>query len=348
VPALSIVAQTLHIEEYAMKETAEVAERTGFIALGDDLASAHDEIVLGEALKVRLVLDGRKGLATLIMAAERERDSPFTDSGRFSAALVGRLRVEARGELADAIVALLSGGPIDCDPLLWLNEVHAKIARRRAAAAHLRAHAHSAHADLIESTLSVDLRVALLERLRADGLGELAEAISSSAYELDAPQHRPGPPPSERHATADSKTPPPELATHTTPGRALGHDHPADLLAFALVRRLRAVGREVFAGVIMTLWARDVAGPIVDPEWLATLLLEQLRKEGRRALADTIASHLRGTSIARDPSEMMALWLQELAGPIVDAGPLAAALVSALRKERHGELAERVKTTIER
>jgi hypothetical protein len=146
-------------------------------------------------------------------------------------------------------------------------------------------------------------------------------------------QRRPSPP------LLLTRTTPPKLAAYWALTQALGRTHPADVLAYALVARLRAEGREVLAGSIMMLWARYLVGPLVDPGPLAAELDAQLRTEGRGALADTIASVLRGASIGRDPCEIMALWLNELAGPMVDTGPLAAALVAALRKEKHEELA---------
>ncbi|WP_437648078.1 hypothetical protein [Sorangium sp. So ce362] len=61
-------------------------------------------------------------------------------------------------------------------------------------------------------------------------------------------------------------------------------EYPADVLACALVTKLRAEGRDTLAGSIMMFWARDVAGPIVDPARLAADLCAQLRAEGRGEL----------------------------------------------------------------
>ncbi|WP_437603658.1 hypothetical protein WMF28_18935 [Sorangium sp. So ce590] len=85
---------------------------------------------------------------------------------------------------------------------------------------------------------------------------------------------------------------------------------------------------------------------MVDPAQLAAELLAELRAHGRGALADTLTSLLRDASIDRDPCEIMARWLEELAGPMIDSGPLAAALVAALRNEKRGELADRVEPVL--
>ncbi|WP_437715202.1 hypothetical protein WMF45_01525 [Sorangium sp. So ce448] len=114
----------------------------------------------------------------------------------------------------------------------------------------------------------------------------------------------------------------------------------ADVLAHAAVTRLRTEGRDTLAASIMMFWAREIAGPMVDPGQIAAELLARLRARGHGELADTIAQLLRGAAIDRDPCEIMALWLHELARPMVDAASLAAALVAALRNERHEALAD--------
>ncbi len=39
-------------------------------------------------------------------------------------------------------------------------------------------------------------------------------------------------------------------------------------------------------------------------------------------------------------------WLQELSLPMVDSGPLAAALVATLRQEKHAELSDRIEAIV--
>ncbi|KYF69531.1 hypothetical protein [Sorangium cellulosum] len=328
-----------------MARPAESTERTALVALGSELARSHAWDVLIHALQVRLSLDKREGLPELLRHSERqEATGPICDAGRLAAAFVGKLRVDGRGALADAMLSLLGGGPIDADPVLWLDEVRGKIATRSEEAATLRAHGRHEIARMVEDTLSLDLRVALRERLCADGRHDLADAVSRAIFAHEA-RERLGagtPAPAQPPVPATHDEPAPDVAARWALADTLGRTHPADVLACALVTRLRAEGRDVLAGSIMMIWARGVAGPIVDPARLAADLVAQLRAEGRGELADAIASLVRGAAIDRDPCEIMAVWLNELAGPIVAPGPLAAALVSVLRRQRRDRLAEGV------
>ncbi|WP_129350746.1 hypothetical protein [Sorangium cellulosum] len=54
--------------------------------------------------------------------------------------------------------------------------------------------------------------------------------------------------------------------------------------------------------------------------------MKRLRAEGRGTLAGSI----------------MAFWVRELLGPTVNSGPVAGALIAALRNQERGELAARV------
>ncbi|WP_437965093.1 hypothetical protein WMF04_36345 [Sorangium sp. So ce260] len=332
-----------------MSNPAESAEHTALATLGDELARTHVWHVLSHALQVRLSLDKREGLPGLVRHSERhETTGPICDAGRIAAALVGKLRVDGRGEIADAIVSLLSGGPLDADPMLWLNEVQGKIAMRREAAAAHRAHGHHEMARLVENTLSLDLRVALRERLCADGRHDLAEAISKATYADEQRERHEtrAPAPAQPPVPATKYEPPPDIAARWALADSLGRTHPAGVLAYALVTKLRSEGRDVLAGSLMMFWARGIAGPIVDPARLAADLVAQLRAEERGDLADTIASLLRGAVIDRDPCDIMAVWLNELAGPIVAPEPLAAALVSVLRRQQHDKLADGVEALV--
>ncbi|WP_437574556.1 hypothetical protein [Sorangium sp. So ce887] len=323
----------------------ESTERATVVAVGDELAGTHVWHVLSHALQVRLSLDEREGLPGLIRHSERqETTGPICDSGRFATALVGKLRVDRRGELADAIVSLLGGGPIDADPMPWLNEVQGKIAIRSQTAAAHRACGHHEMASLVENTLSLDLRVALRERLCADGRRDLADAISRATYAYEEQERceTGAPAPAQPPVPATKYEPPPDVAARWALADALGRTHPAGVLAYALVTKLRSEGRDVLAGSLMMFWARGIAGPIVDPARLAADLVAQLRVEGRGELADTIALLLRGAVIDRDPCDIMAVWMNELAGPIVAPEPLAAALVSVLRRQQHDKLADGV------
>ncbi|WP_437648106.1 hypothetical protein [Sorangium sp. So ce362] len=332
-----------------MARPAEPSERAALVALGDELARSHAAHVLSQALQGRLSLDRREALSGLVRQSERhEASGPICDAGRFATALVGKLRVDGQAELADAIVSLLGGGPVDADPMLWLDEVQGKIATRRHEAATLRAHGRHELASLVENSLSLDLRMALRERLCADGHHELADAIARAIHAHEERERREAetPSPAQPPAAARKHEPPPDGAALRALADTLGGSYPADVLACALVTRLRAEGRDTLAGSIMMFWARDVAGPIVDPARLAADLCTQLRAEGRGELADTLASLLRGAAIGRDPGEILAAWLDELARPIVAPGPLAAALVAVLRRQRQGELADGIQALL--
>ena len=43
----------------------------------------------------------------------------------------------------------------------------------------------------------------------------------------------------------------------------------------------------------MALWLKELAGPIIDPARLTSVLVASLRKEGRAELADAVAALLR-------------------------------------------------------
>ncbi|KYF62696.1 hypothetical protein BE11_18930 [Sorangium cellulosum] len=315
----------------------ERTERSALTTHGDELARIHDADDLLRALCSRLNLDGFHILGRMIgksASAEEAAGGPFGRAVFYAIALIGRLRVEGRSELADAVVALLSDGPPEVDPVLWLHEAHGFIAVGRERAARYRARGLHKQADDADAHAWTYLKGYLVQRLDADGHVDLARAIGR---ECSATVHR------ERDQEVPLTKPSPAAAPReSTLIETLARTYPPDVWAYAAVKRLRADGRAILAGSIMMFWAWELVGPMVDPNQLATELLAELRAHGREALADTLDSLLRGASTARDPCELMALWLEELAGPMVDPEPLAAALVAALRNEKHEELARSV------
>ncbi|WP_437297359.1 hypothetical protein [Sorangium sp. So ce426] len=258
----------------------------------------------------------------------------------FAIALIGRLRIEGRGQLADTVVAALSGRSPDVDPVLWLNEAHALIAMDRDVAARGGAQGLARPADDVDANAWTYLRSLLVRRLEADGREELARAVSETSRAVERQERVEQAPQAQHRVAAVAREPHPAHAAQRAPVDGVVRADTADVLAHAAVTRLRTEGRDILAGSIMMFWAREVAGPMVDPGQIAAELLARLRDRGHGELADTIAQLLRGAAIDRDPCEIMALWLHELARPMVDAAPLAVALVAALRNERHEALAD--------
>ncbi|WP_437581303.1 hypothetical protein [Sorangium sp. So ce887] len=335
-----------------MRRVIESSERAPVAVLGYELARKYDDRILIGALSKRLALDGRDSLQAFILrSVERESAGPWTRAVFFAQALIGRLRIEDRGDLADALVSLLSGESPEIDPVLWLNETHAFIATNRKLVEAYRARGLAARADEIADRMWVHFRVPLIQRLRADGAKDLAQTISTTCYAIEHPAWKEEPPKREPQgkdprSLAACREPPPEIAALLSMIDALVHAHPADVLAYAAVARIRDEGREPLAASIMMFWAREMAGPLVDPAQLARELVDELRACGHDEPADSISALVSSASIGRDPCEIMALWLHELAGPMVDPRPLGVTLVAALRNERFEEIASRVEALL--
>ncbi len=294
------------------------AESTSLVGTSDDLAHAHEVLVLIHALLMRLADDGRNSLANLIRSsARREATGPSLHSTRLAPILLARLRTDGHPDLADAIASLLSGAAVYCEPMLQIEHTHG----------------------------SVQLRLALTRRLHVDGRRDLADAIDAASWadevrerpELDTPPTAP--------STIGEREPPAELVAPWALGDALVPLYTADVLARAAVVKLRADGRDILAGAIMGHWVYDVTGPIVDPGPLARAYVETLRAEHRDELAKTIASLLSGEAIDRDPAEIMTTWLREVSGPIIAPGPLFVALIAALDNEGRSDVSRALTRT---
>lgn len=319
-----------------MIKPTNLTERADLVKLGADLASVHDTDDLTYALRVRLHADGLGFFANCIMQAGlHEAEGSAVHPGLIAPALLARLRIDGRGDLADAISALLSPAFVDCDPRFQISEGDEWIVERDELIARLRADGWGERATSVATGELSGLRNNLVARLRLDGHGELADAIDEASWAFErharGEQARPKQPPvtTDKHeASAKDKTAPP-------PEEVLGRAHRANVLACAALMRLRAEGRDILAGSIMAQWLDAVVGPIADPARLATALLPRLRAEDRGEIADTIEPLLRDAPIARDPGELLRIWLSEVEGPLIDAGPLAAVLVARLRWEKH-------------
>lgn len=314
--------------------------------LGDELARTHGATLLIGALLTRLHADGREDLANYLrMSAGREPDGPSVRDEYLAPALVARLRIDGRGQLADALASLLGSAYIDCDPRFSLEEDDDSLAHRREWIAQIRAEGGDPRANLIQTGECIRLKGALTERLCADGRRKLADAIQAAFKgEWEASERRASgeeEKPDRFFVTADKRAPP-EDAGQLEPEEELARLHDADLLARALVVKLRAEGREVLAGSIMGYWLRDVAGPVVEPRPLAAALVARLQAEDRDEVADEIDILVSDTSIDRELGDIMAAWQNEVAGPVLDAGALGAALVAAIRKQRRDVVADAV------
>jgi hypothetical protein len=271
--------------------------------LAKELSRTHDADDLRSALVVRLGADRRSALAGRILDAWQPGVFGRVDQAFLAAALVARLQVDGRGEVADRILAHLRDAE-----LKRVDGTLESIMVLRPAA----------------SLGPATLMIMLDSRLRADARGGLADRLLALVGS-DAQSPR-----DDEHGEAD--------VTASPRARALGRTLGAETLALALTLRLRGDGREALAGRLMELWVKDITGLIVNPGALATALIASHRDRGCDALADAVASLLGCEGIDRDPESIKQIWLNEIAGPMVEARSLAAALAASFRTswERSG------------
>jgi hypothetical protein len=269
-------------------------EHAALIAKSDDVARAHGADTLHRAVATRLRADGRNALAERIVHVDA-RVQPV-DWKYFATTLVARLRADGREVVAAGVVSLLGGAGVDAGSASIVIEPTLAMEPRR-----LRA--------VLATRLHDDGHVALADHLHTliltDGRPSIGEWASSGGWSW-----------SGSAGGADA---------------TLAIEHDADVLLRALLLRLRADGHGVMAGRIMELWLRDVVGPIIDPRRLAAVLDARLRAEGRAELADDLAALVGGAAVDHDPADLMARWHASVAGPIIDARPLADVLVASLR-----------------
>lgn len=151
----------------------------------DTLATAHGAEVLTRALIVRLCADGREvSAAQLMNHGVQDATGPIVDPGHLSAALAGRLRADGLGELADAFVTLIGDAGIaegHDDQVLPAPALEGRFGAlpSRAMLRWLMAVEGPGRALWHAQVL---LRV-FLRRLRADGHGELADAVRALLHD---------------------------------------------------------------------------------------------------------------------------------------------------------------------
>src|SRR5262249_3781016 len=103
-----------------MKQRAESTERTAVLAAGDELARTHDTGGLLSAMRRAVSAQGYSWLLESIRSTWCNEAKLPLRAGFYTPALVGHLRAIGSDDLADAAVALLSGGPPEIDPVIWL------------------------------------------------------------------------------------------------------------------------------------------------------------------------------------------------------------------------------------
>jgi hypothetical protein len=268
-------------------------------------------------------------------------------AGLLAPVLHARLRFEGRVGVADALASSLQAASIDCDPALRLpDEDDDSLADRNEVVARLRTEGWGERASRVSSMTLIGLQCDLVQRLAADGQRELADAIDLRCAEVEARGR-------ERESARSSvstaaRSLPPEVAACADVGDDLARIHGAEILACATRDRLCADGRAVFAGMMMVNWVRDFAGPVAAPKALAAAFVARLRAEDRDELADEIEVLLADAEVDRDVAAIRAQWLKEVAGAVLDAGPLGAALVAALRREKPEGVADAVASRLVR
>jgi hypothetical protein len=314
-----------------MTEPEEVVTR------GEELARAHTGDELVYALMCRLAADGCHSLAGIVWMRWYHEAEGSVRGAYLAPPLVTRLRLDGREQTADALASLLGGASLEHDPRFRLPDLDEGIAARGHMIADLRAQGwEERRARRFVSGQLVGLHSGLVRRLTVDGRGALAETIEATyrTFEARAGGEAASP---DRPRIVDR-----ERSAMEETGIALARTTHADVLACAMMTRLQAEERDVFAGSLMAYWLEEMAGPIIEPRRLADALIARLRAEDRGEVADEIETLVRDAAIDRDPEEILALWHDTVAGPIIHAGPLAAALGVYLRASHLEDLATAV------
>jgi hypothetical protein len=313
-----------------------------------ELARAHTTDMLLWTLRGKLHHAGHWYFCELIRKGDnRDADGPACAAGIVARALIARLRFEGRDALADTLASRFREAAIDAVPTIDLSDDDGWIAEKNDVVARTRAVGYHKEAARYVSDELDDARRALVKRLLLDGHRDLAKALDDAywAFERRSERDRAEP------VAAEEPAYPPEVSSFLAQSEMLERAYSVDVLASAVLVKLRSEGRLRLAGAIMTYWLEEMIGPIVDPANLAAFVIRRLRAEGRGEVAETYASLLHGAAIHRDPEQIGELWRQEIAGPLIDAEGLAAALVARIRwekreafpgAEQHEELADAI------
>jgi len=322
--------------------------------LADALASAHEADALARALYVRLRDEERQVLAESIRSIyEHDLSSgPPAGVGTVAAALVARLYVEGRGELAEALVALMGDGMVlprapsaDGPPDLTLDDCVGTPPNRHLMRWFREIAGPLVHPEPLGAALVAVLRHCghLAARTTAGSslstrCGELADAVLVLI------------------AGATSSEPRPKSVVVLA--ESLADTYEADMLARALYVRLRSERRDVLVGCLMNVWVRLTAGSLVEAGPLGAALVERLRGSGHGEHAEVLAMRLREARLVALPEEPTppelhgALPSRALLGWLIDASgaaptrlqlrQLAWSLADRLRADGHEDLARSV------
>jgi hypothetical protein len=305
--------------------------------VGGQLAREHDTDALRHALVCRLFADGHNIFGHGVWWYGVPSKSGLGAFPLLAPLTVARLRVEGRGDIADALAALLRNASVDCDARLSVEEkdgdsidVYWQILDR------MRASGQGENAKRALSGRLIGLHSWLTGRLCADGHRTLEQAVIDTFSRLtnqESSETKPSPP------AAPETREPPECCTV---GEALARVQPADVLTHATVAALRAEAHDVTAGIVMQLWIADVVGPVAEPRAIVDAFVARAHAEKREELANTIDALLRDAPIDRKLDSILVDWQREVESPLLDSGPLAAALASSLRRHKKDALADSV------
>jgi hypothetical protein len=299
------------------------------------VARAPNDWVLRRALVERCHQEGRPILGSAINLNWGVPSSETSLGGwayHLAGALVARLRADGAAELAGEVASLIEGEGF---PLIFGDVVDVEDVKDWAQP-------------------SLHLPKPLRKRLELDAHHGLVVAFDEliekhrRSYVPPPPSWPPFPPPprmSWRGETSEERA--------LTDQLAAAYDSRS--LFIAILARLHGEGEDVVVGLLMLGWTFGVAGPIVNPRDLVNALVLRYRvpppqqaHEGwpeyeiNPELAQEIADLFDKAPIDRYPNEILDVWTREIAGPLIQAGPLAAALVEELRcsrREDHQRLA---------
>lgn len=319
-----------------MEPTTEFPQRADIVAHADRLAAEHSIYNLWNALWDRLQADGRAPLAELLQAwwSNKGRVQDMLHPSSRARTLVAHLHMVGRGELAEALRALLHGPELAPQPADsatisgdWPNWL-------------------DAHRSPV---LDLDfLGRGLVRRLRSDGV-DLADAVeavlglTSPPLVLDARPYPAVGTPDEAAGVARAE----RVATER-----LAAEQSADALCRALMIRLHAEGHHAVADLMLESWMEQLVGARVDAGKLAAMLIASLAERGRGDLAAAVTALLRGVDFPPTTSAHPALpptltpevlsWLGVHAAPDLHPRAIHADLTSWLKNHGRNALSVRL------
>jgi hypothetical protein len=302
--------------------------------VGAQLAREHSTDAVRHALVCRLFADGRNVCGHGVWWYGVPSNSAEGTFPLLAPLTVARLRVEGHSDVAATLAALLGAESVECDPRMSMEEKEDSLPSWVKFRDMMLAAGRGEELKRGISGRIIELACAIMGRLRANGHHALEEAVWTVIYK----DRNPGPE-KDLIPNHDQDREPPEFCTV---GEALARTHPADVLTHATVAALRAEGHDVTAGIIMQIWVKEVVGPVAEPRAILDAFVARARAEGREELATAIDALLREAPIDRKLDAILADWQREVESPLLESGPLAAALASSLRRHKKDALADSV------